>query len=49
MITDIHCCDKSANTQCKNSCKEVLKNEKTSNEIVDGLIQACGDADIKVS
>lgn len=40
---NIHCCDKSTSTQCKTACKEILRTEKTTQEIVDRLDQAgCG-------
>lgn len=49
MISDIHCCDKSPNTQCKTACKEILRTEKTTQEIMDRLILSCGPPDPKVS
>lgn len=42
-IPDIHCCDKSNNFKCRETCKRVLKTQNTIQEITSGLkIGGCG-------
>ncbi|XP_055936022.1 reversion-inducing cysteine-rich protein with Kazal motifs-like [Argiope bruennichi] len=40
---NMHCCDRSPSTQCRAACKETLRTETTTQEIVDGLTRGgCG-------
>lgn len=38
----IHCCDKTEDKECGESCKKILQTMKSSQDIIDGLVNACG-------
>ncbi|XP_035688091.1 LOW QUALITY PROTEIN: reversion-inducing cysteine-rich protein with Kazal motifs-like [Branchiostoma floridae] len=39
----LHCCDQSNDEQCQDRCRRVLVTLTSEQEIVDGLIEGCGD------
>lgn len=43
IIIDLHCCEQSANSLCREACRKALKSKSSSQEILDGLQEGgCG-------
>lgn len=42
-FSDLHCCDKSSNADCRLACRNILRTQTIGQEIVDNLIEGgCG-------
>lgn len=41
-VLDLHCCDKTPNSQCREACRRSLKSKTTHQEIIDNLQEVCG-------
>jgi hypothetical protein len=42
-LVDLHCCDKASKTQCKDSCRQMLRIKTTGQELIDSLQEGgCG-------